>query len=185
MKTPPAIELRVAQERDAQVFADAVAQLTPDLAGFLHGWEADLGFGEYLNFLDRLRTGRDLPDGWVQSEFLFAFAADDALAAPGTIMGRASVRPDPHDLLLRQAGHIGYSVLPAYRNRGVATEILRQSLHCARTHFGLENVVLTCDEDNTTSCAIIERAGATYLGTEQFDTLPKPKRQYRLHTDPG
>ena len=57
-----------------------------------------------------------------------------------------------------EGGHIGYAVRPAHRRRGYATEILRQSLIVARA-VGVDGVLVTCDDDNVGSAAVIERCG--------------------------
>ena len=49
-------------------------------------------------------------------------------------------------------------MLPQFRRRGYATEILRQSLVVARA-AGVDRVLVTCDDDNLGSIAVIERCG--------------------------
>ena len=65
----------------------------------------------------------------------------------------------PHRrFLAERGGHIGYGVLPRHRRQGYATEILRQSLIIARA-AGVDRVLVTCDEDNVGSRAVIESSG--------------------------
>jgi predicted acetyltransferase len=72
--------------------------------------------------------------------------------------GAISLRHALNDFLLRAGGHIGYGVRPSARGRGLATWALRSVLPHARA-LGLENVLVTCDDDNAASALTIERAG--------------------------
>ena len=72
-------------------------------------------------------------------------------------------------------GHIGYGVRPAWRRRGYATEILRQSLVILRS-YGVEHVLVTCDDANLGSAAVIEACGGVLErivpGEESDDGVP-------------
>ena len=91
------------------------------------------------------------------------------------MVGRASIRHELNADLAFRDGHIGYGVRPAFRRRGYATEILRQSLIIARS-YGTGPVLLTCDDDNVASAAVIETCGGALErivpGSESDDGVP-------------
>jgi predicted acetyltransferase len=74
-------------------------------------------------------------------------------------------------------GHIGYGVLAQYRRRGYATEILRQSLVVARS-VGVGRVLVTCDDDNVGSAAVIEAIGGRLENVVDAAPGKAPKRRY-------
>ncbi len=126
-------------------------------------------FAAWLDSLERQERGLDLPEGRVPASFLLA-------EHDGEIVGRVSIRYGLTPFLLHEGGHIGYGVRPAWRRRGFATSILRQSL--LRTDArGIDRVLVTCDDDNAGSAAVIER-----LGGVLDDVRPghdgTPKRRY-------
>ena len=51
-----------------------------------------------------------------------------------------------------------HAAQPQHRRRGYGTEILGQSLVVARA-AGVDRVLVTCDDDNVGSAAVIERCG--------------------------
>jgi predicted acetyltransferase len=75
----------------------------------------------------------------------------------GKIVGRSSIRHELNDYLLNVGGHIGYAVATPYRNQGIATEILKQSLKYCRDVLKLERVLVTCDDNNIGSYRTIEK----------------------------
>jgi predicted acetyltransferase len=120
----------------------------------------DLHEGEpWTAYLDRManhRLGVDLSPGWVAATFLIA-------EVDGQLVGRVSVRHELSAFLAEFGGHIGYAVLPAFRRRGHATEILRQSLHVA-LQLGIARALVTCDVDNVGSAKVIENCGGIFEG---------------------
>lgn len=76
-------------------------------------------------------------------------------------LGSIALRHELTDFLLREGGHIGYSIRPSARRQGHASTALRQTLEMA-SEMGMERVLITCDEDNVASRAIIEGADGEY-----------------------
>ena len=137
---------------------------------FGFGYDPTVEWSSYLKSLDDHRRGVNLPEGLVSDTFLVA-------DVEGAIVGRASIRHELNERLEREGGHIGYCVLPQYRRRGYATEILHQSLIIARA-IGIERVLVTCDDRNTGSITVIERCG-DWLDSVIRTALPGTvKRRY-------
>jgi predicted acetyltransferase len=164
------LQLRPLRPDDEAEYRDALAAMAAE--GFTFGFALEPG----VEFVDRLRVeedrrlGLNLAPGQVPATLLVADVG-------GTIVGRAQIRHHLNDLLEREGGHIGYCVLPAYRRRGYATEILRQSLIVARA-IGVDRVLVTCDDDNLGSIAAIERCGGRLDSVIADDPSEPPKRRY-------
>ena len=73
-------------------------------------------------------------------------------------LGAVDLRHYLNALLLDVGGHIGYSIRPSFRRRGLATWALGAVLPEARA-LGLDRVLVTCDDDNVASSCSIERNG--------------------------
>jgi predicted acetyltransferase len=164
-------ELRRPRPDDEAAFLAARAAVPADHPAFLRDYRPGMAYADYLRLLEDHRAGRGLPDDVAPSTFLFAFAGD-------CIVGRASVR---HALVPPQgeiAGHIGYSVLPAFRNRGHATRILRAAVRFAHDELGLARVLVTCDDDNAASIRVIEKCHGVFADVRADAALRRPKRRY-------
>lgn len=81
-------------------------------------------------------------------------------------LGRIQLRHDLTDWLRDVGGHIGYDVRRSARRRGHATRMLREILPYAR-RLGLDQVLVTCDEDNIGSRKVIEGNGGVLEDVRQ------------------
>jgi predicted acetyltransferase len=144
-----------------------------ELAGegfeFLLG-RGDQAWADYVVVLERRQRGLDLPERFVPSTFL-------AIDVGGRLAGRVSIRHELNDFLAREGGHIGYAVRPAFRRQGVATEALRLSLVVARS-AGVEDVLVTCDDSNGASAAVIEACGGSLESVIEVDGGSGRLRRY-------
>ncbi|BBH69252.1 acetyltransferase [Actinoplanes sp. OR16] len=92
------------------------------------------------------------------------------------VLGAVELRHDiGHPLLVDAGGHIGYSVRPGHRGRGIATWALGATLDRAWAR-GLDAVLVTCSPENTASARIIEKAGGVLEDVRE--TPIGPKRRY-------
>ncbi|MFP4054245.1 MAG: GNAT family N-acetyltransferase [Phycisphaerae bacterium] len=120
----------------------AMAACLADAPSFGRAVERCLGFAD----------GTDLPEGWVCCEAWWLVRNGNEIV--GTIDLRHSLTP----FLESEGGSIGYAVHPDSRNRGYATEMLREVLQRARRR-GTRRVLVTCDQQNAASAAVIRKCG--------------------------
>ncbi len=158
--------LRISDEAEARA---AHEELEADAFSFLLDWDPASPWAEYVQQREDHRRGIRVPPGRVPSTFLVAVCGEQ-------LVGRVSVRHELNEFLAHVGGHVGYAVRPRHRGRGHATEILRQALIVARSQ-GVEDVLVTCDEPNAASAAVIERVGGV-LEDVRVDADGVRKRRY-------
>ncbi|KUP27077.1 GNAT family N-acetyltransferase [Kocuria sp. KSNUG] len=161
-----ALTLRHLTSEDEPVVRALHEQLRRDDFDFLlerGSWD------EVLEATARQSRGTNLPPGRVRADYLLA-------EVDGQVVGRTSIRYDLTEHLLRVGGHVGYGVGPAFRRRGYATEILRQSVGRLNA-AGVERVLVTCADDNAASAATIEACGGV-LENVVPDGDGRPTRRY-------
>lgn len=97
------------------------------------------------------RADTPVPDGWVHSTARWVLDGDE-------VVGSIHLRHELTDYLLEEGGHIGYSVRPSARRRGIATRALAMVLEECRAR-GIDPVLLTCDDANVASARVVEANG--------------------------
>ena len=91
------------------------------------------------------------PEGIVLCDYFWITDGDE-------MVGFLALRHELTPWLLEEGGHIGYSVRPSARRRGVATAALRLVLPHASA-LGIDPALVTCDVDNVASAKVIEANG--------------------------
>jgi predicted acetyltransferase len=166
------LRLRPVRPDDEAPFRAGHAQMAAEDFVFGFELEPDTPWDEYLGMQADWRCGRNLPEGWVPNTFLVA-------DVDGQLVGRVSIRHELTDFLREEGGHIGYGVLPAFRRRGYATEILRQAVVIARS-VGVDRVLVTCDDDNIGSIRTIEACGGRLDSVRQAEPGSAAIRRYLI-----
>ena len=87
------------------------------------------------------------------------------------IVGVGKLRHYLNEKLLKSGGHIGLGILSEFRDKGVGTEALKFLIREAET-LGIENILLTNDEDNYASRKIVEKCGGV------LDSIDNGKCKY-------
>jgi predicted acetyltransferase len=176
-RVPARLVLRLPRADEEQEFLRAHRATSPEVPTFLHYYEEGMPFERYLQILQERAGGIDLPAGHVPSTLLFAFDRS-------RIVGRVSIRHSLNDVLRHEGGHIGYAVVPEFRRRGYATAMLRQAAAIAYDTFGLDLVLVTCDDDNIASIRVIEKNGGVLENVVLGSDGLTRKRHYWIDARP-
>lgn len=170
--TLPSLVLRTLVSGDEAEFLAAHRATSPLHPSFLHFYEEGMPFDRYLQVLEDIDRGVNLPtEHHVPTSFLFAFMGE-------RIVGRASIRHRLNERLLVTGGHIGYAVVPEFRRRGCATAILARGLEILRHRHGVARALVTCDDDNLGSIKVIERNGGVLQDIVRDAESAAPLRRY-------
>jgi len=166
--------LRALTVQDEAVARTAQMELARDGFSFLLEVSEGQGWAQYVQRLDQVSRGAGLGPGQVQATCLVA-------EVDGQIIGRTSIRHELNAYLATVGGHIGFGVRPQFRRRGYATEILRQSLRLSH-RLGIDPALVTCDDDNRGSAAVIERCGGIVDAVVPDPDGGAPRRRYWVAT---
>jgi len=149
--------------RGAAAAVEELAKIRADAAAFVDSLVDREGRGEPISLPDGSKVAR-LPG------FRMWMWDGDICGAIGLRWQAGTEDLPPYCL-----GHIGYSVLPAHRRRGHATQALRDILPYARAE-GLRYVEITTDPTNVASQRVIEANGGVlhehFVKPTQFGAAP-------------
>lgn len=107
-------------------------------------------YDEWLVTAENFHKGINMPEGFVPGSTYFAFRKSD-----GRMIGTINIRHALNDYLLKEGGHIGYSVRPTERKKGYASLIMNLALATC-LELGLDKLLLTCDKKNVGSAGVIK-----------------------------
>ena len=110
-------------------------------------------YGQWLNMLADMRDAGRVPDGYVSADTYFLIRKAD-----NRLLGMINIRHRLNEYLLREGGHIGYSIRPTERRKGYASAMLRMALDRCR-ELGIDRVLVTCDKNNIASAGTIRKNG--------------------------
>lgn len=130
------------------------ADSSMDGAGPLRRYEDP---ADWLEMVRRFEDAAAVPEGKVE-------ASQYLCVRDGRVLGMLQLRRRLNDYLRNYAGHIGYSVRPSERRKGVATWMLAQALPRARA-FGLDRVMIACEPWNEGSRRVILANGGVWERT--------------------
>ncbi len=166
------LKLRTLCIEDEVSFRQAVEKFKSEEPSFhfAFGFDESEPFSKYVEKLNSWSKGDLIPEGFVPNTFLVGIVDSQ-------VVGRVSIRHCLNEALEKVGGHIGYGVVSGYRRKGYATEMLRQALPICSS-LGLEEVLITCDCDNSTSMKIIERCGGVFESEINDSQFKVQKRRY-------
>jgi len=118
-------------------------------------------YEEWLQSIKNNENPETVNPEWVVTDTFFAVDEQDE------IVGIIDLRHTLNDFL-KDFGNSGYSVRPSQRQKGYATEMLRQVLDIAR-RAGLEELHLSVEKDNIPSIKTIVKNGGVYERSFEFE----------------
>jgi len=116
-------------------------------------------FAEMLARIEGFRSGEAVPAGMVQSSTYWLIDNDQ-------ILGCSNIRHRLNQQIEHAGGHIGLSIRPSHRGKGLGKILLNMSLKKAQT-LGIDDIHIHCYSNNHSSRAMIEACGGVLSSTVQ------------------
>ena len=156
-------------------FVGAFHRIDEPIHGYFFSHDADP-----LSCIDTMQAwskGQQLRSGWVPQTTRFYIEN-------GELLGVYAFRHSLNDWLRQFGGHVGYSVHPDARNRGVATALLSDAKRLGHS-MGIEHLVVTCNVNNVASKRVIEKNGGLLDDTYFFEPEKVTVHRFTIATAPN
>lgn len=111
----------------------------------------ELTYEEWQTKVMKESTGKNLESGRVAASTYIMVNKNNE-----RVVGIVNIRHELNDYLLNFGGHIGYSIRPLERQKGLGTIQLNLALEKAKD-LGIKKVLVTCDTENIGSSKTIEK----------------------------
>ncbi len=118
-------------------------------------------YDEWLKSVTDNTSPETVNPSWVVTDTFFAFDENES------IVGIIDLRHELNDFL-KDFGNCGYSVRPAERRKGYATEMLRMIIEFAKK-TGMNNIQLSVERSNEASVKTITKNGGEYERSFTFE----------------
>ncbi|HEY0965368.1 MAG TPA: GNAT family N-acetyltransferase [Candidatus Saccharimonadales bacterium] len=162
--------LKVPDENDRERVLDFAREFMTESPNHIPGAPSLAKVDSYEDWLTHVEKDINDPgEGRVPATQYIGIREED-----DRVIGVIQLRHSLNDFLLNEGGHIGYSVRPSERRKGYASTMLQLCLAQAKA-LGIENVLITCDEDNVGSAAVIEKAGGVLEDIRGEDDMRKKR----------
>ncbi|MDQ0362591.1 GNAT family N-acetyltransferase [Breznakia pachnodae] len=119
-------------------------------------------YDEWLDKVNKNSNAETVDPNWVVTDTFFAVDREH-----DCIVGMIDLRHTLNDFL-KNFGHSGYSVRPSERNKGYASEMLRQLLDVARA-ANMPELLLSVAKSNEASIKTIIKNGGVYHRSFEYD----------------
>ena len=93
------------------------------------------------------------------------------------VLGMVNIRHELNNGLLYEGGHIGYSIRPSFRGKGLGKLQLKLALKIMKS-MGQYRVLLTCNDNNIASAKVIEACGGKIENKVRSKTSNAIVRRY-------
>ena len=134
-------------------------------------WDGESSPEQYFIDAQDMRDGKNL-DGLVPCTNFWIIIDNE-------YCGRMSIRHELNDRLRNYGGHIGYEIKTSARRRGIATLALAEGLSYCWESLNLNELLLTCDNENLASIKTIEKNGGTLI-EKRNDQDGRLSRYYKI-----